>query len=155
MSGLTHLDSTGAAHMVDVAGKPVTAREAVAAGRITMSQEAAAAILAGSVKKGDILATARIAGIMAAKKTAELIPLCHPLALTRVAIDLALDETGVTVTATVATEGKTGVEMEALTAASVALLTLYDMAKALDKSMTISEIRLLTKTGGKSGDWSA
>jgi cyclic pyranopterin phosphate synthase len=155
MSDLTHLDETGAARMVDVAGKPVTAREAVATGRITMSAEAAAAIRAGSVKKGDVLATARIAGIMAAKKTAELIPLCHPLPLTRVAVDLAPDETGVTVTATAATEGKTGVEMEALTAASVALLTLYDMAKALDKAMVIGDIRLLSKTGGKSGDWAA
>lgn len=152
---LTHLDSTGAAHMVDIAGKTVTAREAVATGRITMSAQAAAAIREGSVQKGDVLATARIAGIMAAKKTAELIPLCHPLPLTRVAIDLAPDATGVTVTATAATEGKTGVEMEALTAASVALLTLYDMAKALDKAMVIGDIRLLTKTGGKSGDWAA
>jgi cyclic pyranopterin monophosphate synthase len=151
---LTHLDESGAAHMVDVAGKAVTAREAVATGRITMSAEAAAAIRAGSVKKGDVLATARIAGIMAAKKTAELIPLCHPLPLTRVAVDLAPDEAGITVTATAATEGKTGVEMEALTAASVALLTLYDMAKALDKTMIIGEIRLLSKKGGKSGDWS-
>jgi cyclic pyranopterin phosphate synthase len=155
MSGLTHLDQSGAAHMVDVGGKIVTAREAVAAGRITMSPEAAAAIRAGSVQKGDVLATARIAGIMAAKKTAELIPLCHPLPLTRVAIDLAPDETGVTVTATAATEGKTGVEMEALTAASVALLTLYDMAKALDKAMIINELRLVSKKGGKSGDWAA
>jgi len=155
MTDLTHLDETGAARMVDVAGKPVTAREAVATGRIDMSPEAAAAIRTGSVKKGDVLATARIAGIMAAKKTAELIPLCHPLPLTRVAVDLALDETGVTVTATAATEGKTGVEMEALTAASVALLTLYDMAKALDKAMVIGDIRLLSKKGGKSGDWSA
>ena len=155
MTGLTHLDETGAARMVDVAGKPVTAREAVATGRITMSAEAAAAIRAGSVKKGDVLATARIAGIMAAKKTAELIPLCHPLPLTRVAVDLSPDEAGVTVTATAATEGRTGVEMEALTAASVALLTLYDMAKALDKAMVIGDIRLLSKTGGKSGDWIA
>jgi len=152
---LTHLDETGAARMVDVAGKPVTAREAVATGRITMSAQAAAAIRAGSVQKGDVLATARIAGIMAAKKTAELIPLCHPLPLTRVAVDLAPDATGVTVTATAATEGKTGVEMEALTAVSVALLTLYDMAKALDKAMAIGEIRLLSKKGGKSGDWAA
>ncbi|KTF68458.1 cyclic pyranopterin monophosphate synthase MoaC [Sphingomonas sp. HT-1] len=155
MSGLTHLDAQGAAHMVDVGGKAITAREAVARGRITMSAEAAAAIRAGSVKKGDVLATARIAGIMAAKRTAELIPLCHPLPLTRVALDLDLDEGGVTVTATAATEGKTGVEMEALTAVSVALLTLYDMAKALDKGMVLGDIRLLTKTGGKSGDWRA
>ncbi|WP_294253491.1 cyclic pyranopterin monophosphate synthase MoaC [uncultured Sphingomonas sp.] len=155
MSGLTHLDETGAAHMVDVGGKAVTAREALARGRITMSAEAAAAIRDGSVKKGDVLATARIAGIMAAKKASELIPLCHPLPLTRVAIDLDLDETGITATATAATEGKTGVEMEALTAVSVTLLTLYDMAKALDKGMVLSDIRLLTKTGGKSGDWRA
>lgn len=155
MSGLTHLDAQGAAHMVDVGGKAITAREAVARGRITMSAEAAAAIRAGSVKKGDVLATARVAGIMAAKRTADLIPLCHPLPLTRVALDLDLDEGGVTVTATAATEGKTGVEMEALTAVSVALLTLYDMAKALDKGMVLGDIRLLTKTGGKSGDWRA
>jgi len=155
MSGLTHIDATGAAHMVDVGGKAVTSREAVARGRITMSAEAAAAIRAGSVKKGDVLAIARIAGIMAAKKTSELIPLCHPLPLTRVAIDLDLDEAGVTATATAATEGKTGVEMEALTAVSVTLLTLYDMAKALDKGMVLGDIRLLTKTGGKSGDWRA
>jgi cyclic pyranopterin phosphate synthase len=155
VSGLTHLDATGAAHMVDVGGKAITTREAVARGRITMSAEAAAAIRDGSVKKGDVLATARIAGIMAAKKTSELIPLCHPLPLTRVAIDLELDETGITATATAATEGKTGVEMEALTAVSVTLLTLYDMAKALDKGMVLSDIRLLAKTGGKSGDWRA
>ena len=153
MSRLTHLDETGAAHMVDVAGKPVTAREAVATGRITMSREAAAAIREGGVAKGDVLATARIAGIMAAKKTAELIPLCHPLPLTRVSVDLAPDEAGVTVTATAACHGRTGVEMEALTAASVALLTIYDMAKALDRAMTIGGVRLLSKTGGKSGDW--
>ncbi len=155
MSDLTHLDESGAAHMVDVGGKPVTAREAVATGRITMSAEAAAAIAAGSVKKGDVLAVARVAGIMAAKKTAELIPLCHPLPLTRVSIDLTPDETGITATATAATDGKTGIEMEALTAVSVALLTIYDMAKALDKAMTIGDIRLLSKTGGKSGDWKA
>lgn len=155
MTGLTHLDETGAARMVDVAGKAVTRREAVATGRITMSAEAAAAIRAGTLKKGDVLATARIAGIMAAKKTAELIPLCHPLPLTKVTIDLTADDNGVTVTATAATEAQTGVEMEALTAASVALLTLYDMAKAIDKAMVIGDIRLRSKTGGKSGDWSA
>ena len=155
MSRLTHLDETGAAHMVDVGGKAVTAREAVATGRITMSSEAAAAIREGAVKKGDVLATARIAGIMAAKKTAELIPLCHPLPLTRVAIDLVPDDSGVTVTATAATDAKTGVEMEALTAVNVALLTVYDMAKALDKAMVIGDVRLLSKTGGKSGDWKA
>jgi cyclic pyranopterin phosphate synthase len=155
MTNLTHLDEAGAAHMVDVSGKAVTAREAVATGRITMSPEAAAAIRTGSALKGDVLAVARVAGIMAAKRTAELIPLCHPLPLTRVAIDLAVDDTGVTATATAATDAKTGVEMEALTAVSVTLLTIYDMAKAIDKAMTITGIRLLTKTGGKSGDWKA
>ncbi|MEZ0243521.1 MAG: cyclic pyranopterin monophosphate synthase MoaC [Sphingomonas sp.] len=155
MSDLTHLDETGAAHMVDVGGKTVTAREAVATGRITMSAEAATAIRDGLVKKGDVLAVARVAGIMAAKKTAELIPLCHPLPLTRVAIDLIPDATGVTATATAATDAKTGVEMEALTAVTVVLLTIYDMAKALDKAMVIGEVRLLSKTGGKSGDWKA
>lgn len=155
MTELTHLDESGAARMVDVAGKPVTRREAIATGRIAMSAEAVAAIREGSVKKGDVLATARIAGIMAAKKTADLIPLCHPLPLSRVTIDLALDDTGVTATATAATQAQTGVEMEALTAVSVALLTLYDMAKALDKAMVISDVRLLSKKGGKSGDWTA
>jgi cyclic pyranopterin phosphate synthase len=155
MTDLTHLDATGAAHMVDVGDKPVTAREAVAAGRIAMSAEAAAAIRKGDAPKGDVLAAARIAGIMAAKKTAELIPLCHPLPLTRVAIELAVDDTGVTATVTAATDAKTGVEMEALTAVSVALLTIYDMAKALDRAMVIGEVRLLSKTGGKSGDWKA
>ncbi len=123
MTDLTHLDETGAARMVDVGGKPVTAREAVAVGRIAMSREAAAAIRQGAVKKGDVLAVARVAGIMAAKKTAELIPLCHPLPLTRVSIDLVSDETGVTATATAACQAQTGVEMEALTAVTVALLT--------------------------------
>jgi cyclic pyranopterin phosphate synthase len=155
MTTLTHLDDTGAAHMVDVSGKAATAREAVATGRITMSPEAATAIRDGTALKGDVLAVARVAGIMAAKKTAELIPLCHPLPLTKVAIDLTLDEDGVTATATAATDAKTGVEMEALTAVSVTLLTIYDMAKAIDKAMTITGIRLLTKTGGKSGDWKA
>ncbi|MGI4733267.1 MAG: cyclic pyranopterin monophosphate synthase MoaC [Janthinobacterium lividum] len=154
MSGaLTHLDAAGAAHMVDVGGKADTAREAVASGRIAMSAAAAQAIATGAAAKGDVLAVARIAGIMAAKRTAELIPLCHPLPLTRVAIDLAPDAAGVTVTATCATRGRTGVEMEALTAATVALLTIYDMAKAIDKGMTIETVRLLAKTGGKSGDW--
>jgi cyclic pyranopterin phosphate synthase len=155
MTPLTHLDETGAARMVDIAGKPVTAREAVATGRITMSSEAAQAIRDGAVAKGDVLAAARIAGIMAAKRTADLIPLCHPLPLTRLTIDLAPDHAGVTVTATAATEGKTGVEMEAITAASVSLLTIYDMAKALDKRMVIGDVRLISKTGGKSGDFTA
>ncbi len=154
MSRLTHLDNAGAAHMVDVGGKAITAREAIATGRITMSAEAATAIRTGAAAKGDVLAVARVAGIMAAKRTAELIPLCHPLPLTRVSIDLAADDTGITATATAATEGKTGVEMEALTAVTVALLTIYDMAKAVDKGMIISDISLRSKRGGKSGDWS-
>ena len=155
MSGLTHLDEAGAARMVDVGGKSETAREAVASGRITMSEAAARAIRDGAVQKGDVLAIARVAGIMAAKRTSDLIPLCHPLPLSKATIDLAVDETGVSATATVATAGRTGVEMEALTAVSVALLTIYDMAKALDKTMTISDVRLQKKTGGKSGDFSA
>jgi cyclic pyranopterin phosphate synthase len=155
MTGLTHLDDDGAARMVDVSAKSTTAREAVADGRIEMSKEAAAAILAGLVKKGDVLAVARIAGIMAAKRTADLIPLCHPIALSAVTIDFDLDDSGVRVTATARTAGQTGVEMEALTAASVALLTIYDMAKAIDKGMVIDGVRLLSKTGGKSGDWHA
>ncbi|MGC6401573.1 cyclic pyranopterin monophosphate synthase MoaC [Sphingomonas sp. FW199] len=155
MSRLTHLDAAGAAHMVDVGGKAETARQAVATGRITMSAEAAAAILDGTAAKGDVIATARIAGIMAAKRTHELIPLCHPLPLTRIALDVVPDDSGVTVTATVGLTGRTGVEMEAMTAVSVALLTLYDMVKSLDKGMIIRDIRLLSKTGGKSGDWTA
>lgn len=153
MNRLSHLDDAGAAHMVDVSGKAVTAREAVAEGRIAMSAEALAAVRDGATAKGDVLAVARIAGIMAAKKTAELMPLCHPLPLSRVAIDFAFVEDGVVVTAIAATDAKTGVEMEALTAASVALLTIYDMAKAIDKAMTIEGVRLVSKSGGKSGDW--
>jgi cyclic pyranopterin phosphate synthase len=155
VTGLTHIDEAGAARMVDVGGKAVTAREAIASGRITMSAEAAAAIGAGTAKKGDVLAVARVAGIMAAKRTSDLIPLCHPLPLTKVEIDLAVDATGVTATATASTEGKTGVEMEALTAATVTLLTIYDMAKAIDKTMVLSDIRVRAKSGGKSGDWTA
>ncbi|MBY0304245.1 MAG: cyclic pyranopterin monophosphate synthase MoaC [Sphingomonas sp.] len=155
MTGLTHLDASGAAHMVDVGGKATTMREAVATGRITMSPAAILAVREGSAQKGDVLAVARIAGIMAAKRTSDLIPLCHPLPLTRVALDLAPDKDGVTVTATCATEGKTGVEMEAMTAVSVALLTIYDMAKAIDRGMTITAVHLLEKRGGKSGDWRA
>ncbi|SEQ70909.1 cyclic pyranopterin monophosphate synthase MoaC [Sphingobium sp. YR768] len=155
MTGLTHLDEDGAVRMVDVGAKAVTAREAVASGRIDMSGEAAKAIADGLVKKGDVLAVARVAGIMAAKKTADLIPLCHPIALSAVTVDFALDDSGVTVTATARTAGQTGVEMEALTAASVALLTVYDMAKALDKGMIIGGVRLIAKSGGKSGDWRA
>ncbi|WP_326524089.1 cyclic pyranopterin monophosphate synthase MoaC [Sphingomonas sp.] len=155
MTRLTHLDDAGAARMVDVGGKPVTQRRAVARGRIAMSAAALAAIRDGAVAKGDVLATARIAGIMAAKRTADLIPLCHPLPLGSVTIDLVLDDSGLTATATATTDAKTGVEMEALTAASVALLTVYDMAKAIDKAMVIHDIRLIEKTGGKSGDWRA
>ncbi|WP_278394394.1 cyclic pyranopterin monophosphate synthase MoaC [Sphingobium yanoikuyae] len=155
MTGLTHLDEDGAARMVDVSAKAVTAREAVAAGRITMAADAAQAIAAGLVKKGDVLAVARVAGIMAAKRTAELIPLCHPIPLSAVTIDFTLHDDGVTVTATARTAGQTGVEMEALTAATTALLTVYDMAKALDKGMIIGDVRLLAKRGGKSGDWTA
>lgn len=155
MSKLTHLDSDGAAHMVDVGGKPATARRAVASGRITMSPQVLAAIREGNAPKGDVLGTARIAGIMAAKRTGELIPLCHPLGLEAVTIDFQYEEGAIRATATASLTGKTGVEMEAMTAVSVALLTIYDMAKAIDKGMVISDIRLIAKSGGKSGDWSA
>jgi len=155
MTKLTHLDAAGNATMVDVSAKPATEREAVAEGRITMSAKALAAIRDGAVKKGDVLATARIAGIMAAKKTSELIPLCHPLMLSKVAIDFSFEDDAIRVTAMARLTGQTGVEMEALTAASVALLTIYDMAKALDKAMVIGGVRLLEKRGGKSGDWQA
>jgi len=152
---LTHLDEAGAARMVDVSGKSATARSATAQGRIRMSAKAAQAIRDSQVAKGDVLATARLAGIMAAKRTAELIPLCHPLPLSSIEIDLAVDDAGVTATATVRTTYVTGVEMEAMTAASVALLTVYDMAKSIDKAMVIDGVRLLLKTGGKSGEWIA
>ena len=155
MSKLTHLDDSGAARMVDVGGKAETARSATATGRIRMSGEALAAIRDGGGPKGDVLAAARIAGIMAAKKTGELIPLCHPLALDAVTVEFAFEDDAIAVTARASLTGKTGVEMEALTAASVALLTIYDMAKALDKGMVVEEVRLLEKTGGKSGDWRA
>jgi cyclic pyranopterin monophosphate synthase len=155
MTKLTHLDEVGNAAMVDISTKAETIREAVAEGRIRMSAEALAAIQEGAVKKGDVLATARIAGIMAAKKTSELIPLCHPLALSKVAVDFVFEDDALRVTALARLTGQTGVEMEAMTAASVALLTIYDMAKAIDKSMVISDVRLLAKTGGKSGDWHA
>ena len=155
MAKLTHLDEHGKARMVDVGGKSETRRIAVAEGRIMMSAEALAAIRDGAVPKGDVRAAARIAGIMAAKKTAELIPLCHPLALEAVTVDFAIEDSAVRVTASASLSGKTGVEMEALTACSVALLTVYDMAKAIDKGMVISGIRLLEKRGGKSGDWRA
>lgn len=155
MTKLTHLDEGGAARMVDVGGKAATARRAVASGRITMSAEALAAIREGNAPKGDVLSAARIAGIMAAKRTGELIPLCHPLGLEAVTIDFAYEATAIRATATASLTGKTGVEMEAMTAASVALLTIYDMAKAIDKGMVIGEIRLMAKSGGKSGDWTA
>lgn len=141
--------------MVDVGAKPVTARQATATGRITMSEEALSAIRDGLVKKGDVLAVARVAGIMATKRTAELIPLCHPLPLTRVSVDFAFEEGAICATATAATTGQTGVEMEALTAVNVALLTVYDMAKAIDRGMVIDGVRLIAKSGGKSGEWRA
>ena len=153
MSDLTHSDAEGAARMVDVGGKAVTRREATATGRIDLSSEALAAIRDGTAKKGDVLAVARVAGIMAAKRTADLIPLCHPLPLTSVTLDLKLDDAGIIATATSTTDGKTGVEMEALTAATVALLTVYDMAKAIDREMVIRDVRVTAKSGGKSGDW--
>lgn len=151
----THLDDSGTAHMVDVGAKPATERRAVAAGRIAMSPQALAAIRSGNAPKGDVLSTARIAGIMAAKRTADLIPLCHPLALTNVSVEFDWQTDSIAVTAIAATTGPTGVEMEALTAASVALLTLYDMAKALDRAMVLGDIRLVEKSGGRSGDWRA
>jgi len=152
---LTHIDEDGAARMVDISSKPATHREATATGRIDMSADALAAIRAGTVKKGDVLGVARIAGIMAAKKTADLIPLCHPLPISGVSVDLTLDEKGVAAMATVSTTHGTGVEMEAITAVSVALLTIYDMAKAVDRGMTIGEVRLIAKSGGRSGMWRA
>jgi len=155
MNKLTHLDDSGQARMVDVGGKAETRRVAVASGRIRMSAEALTAIRDGNAPKGDVLAAARIAGIMAAKKTAELIPLCHPLALDAVTLDFAIGADAVRATATASLSGRTGVEMEAMTACSIALLTIYDMAKAVDKAMVIEGVRLLSKCGGKSGDWVA
>lgn len=155
MTRLTHLDESGAARMVDVGGKAETQRRAVASGRITMSAEALEAIREGNAPKGDVLGAARIAGIMAAKRTGELIPLCHPLGLEAVTIDFAFEEGAIRATATAALTGKTGVEMEAMTATSIALLTIYDMAKGVDKGMVIGEVRLIAKSGGKSGDWKA
>jgi cyclic pyranopterin phosphate synthase len=155
MKDLSHVDLEGRARMVDVGGKPETARAARAEGSITMSAEALAAIERNAVSKGDVIATARIAGIMAAKKTAELIPLCHPLPLTDAGVDIEVDHSlpGLRVTAWASTHGRTGVEMEALAAVTVGLLTVYDMVKALDHGMEISGVRLVEKTGGKSGDW--
>ena len=153
MSKLTHIDETGRANMVDVSEKSVTAREALAEGFVRMDAATLALALSGDAKKGDVRATAEIAGIMAAKKTSDLIPLCHPLALSKVEVRVEPADGGLSVTARVRTTGQTGVEMEALTAVSVACLTVYDMLKAADKAMTIENVRLLTKTGGKSGDW--
>jgi cyclic pyranopterin phosphate synthase len=152
---LSHLDAEGRARMVDVGAKSETARTARAEGSIRMSAQALAAVESNAVAKGDVIAVARIAGIMAAKKTAELIPLCHPLPLTDAGVDIDVDRAlpGLRVSAWASTQGKTGVEMEALTAASVALLTIYDMAKAIDRAMEISGVRLTEKRGGKSGDW--
>jgi len=154
-SKLTHIDEHGSARMVDISAKPPTHREATASGRIDMNARALEAIHEGTIKKGDALGVARIAGIMAAKKTAELIPLCHPLPISGATVDLELDDAGVIVTATVSTTHGTGVEMEAMTAVSAALLTVYDMAKAVDRAMVIGEVRLLAKSGGRSGDWRA
>ena len=153
--GLTHFDGTGQAHMVDVAEKKDTHRIAIASGNIQMKPETLAIITQGTAKKGDVLGIARIAAIMAAKRTSDLIPLCHPLALTRVTVDFGIDITlcKINCTAQVETVGKTGVEMEALTAVQVGLLTIYDMCKAVDRGMLMTDIRVLEKHGGKSGDW--
>lgn len=157
MNKLTHFDTGGQAHMVDVGNKDTTHRVAVATGTIAMAPSTFALVRDGTAKKGDVLGIARVAGIMATKRTADLIPLCHPLALTKVALDFALDDTLHTVTCMVRAEtrGQTGVEMEALTGVQVALLTIYDMCKAVDRGMVMSDIRLLEKHGGKSGDWVA
>jgi cyclic pyranopterin monophosphate synthase len=154
---LSHLNERGEAHMVDVSDKTVTAREAIAAGFVTMRPATLALVIAGDAKKGDVLATARIAGIMAAKKTHELIPLCHPLPITKATVDFDVshEPIGIHVQAVVKVTGQTGVEMEALTAVSVACLTIYDMLKAVDKGMILSDIRLIEKTGGRSGTYRA
>ena len=154
--GLTHLDATGAARMVDVGDKPVTHRVAVAGAFVEMAPATLDMIVAGTAPKGDVLATARVAGIMAAKRTSDLIPMCHPLGITHAAIDLVAERSeriGVRITATVETDGKTGIEMEALTAAAVAGLTLYDMCKAVDRGMIVHDVMLQRKEGGKSGLW--
>jgi cyclic pyranopterin phosphate synthase len=154
---LTHLDRTGAANMVDVGAKAITERVAIAEGSVTMAAKTLATIQAGDAKKGDVIGTARIAGIMAAKRTHELIPLCHPIGLTGISVDIVPDDAlpGLRVQATATVAGQTGVEMEALTAVSVACLTIYDMAKAIDRGMTIGGIRLVEKSGGRSGTWRA
>jgi len=155
MSGLTHFNATGDAHMVDVSDKSITSRTAIASGTITMQKETLELILQGTAKKGDVLGVARIAGIMGAKKTPDLIPLCHPLALSKVDIELSplTEAIGISCHATVKTSGQTGVEMEALTAVQVTLLTIYDMCKAVDRGMIMGEVKLLEKMGGKSGHW--
>jgi cyclic pyranopterin phosphate synthase len=157
MSELTHFDARGQAHMVDVGQKAETQRSATAAGRVVMQPETLRRIVEGSAAKGDVLAVARIAAIQGAKRTADLIPLCHPLALTRVSVDFVVDRdaSAVECTATAETFGRTGVEMEALTAVSVGLLTIYDMCKAIDRGMRFENVRLLEKKGGKSGHWTA
>ena len=154
-SGLTHLDAEGRARMVDVSGKPATAREASAAGFIRMAPATLALAVSGAGKKGDVRAVAEIAGVMGAKRTSDLIPLCHPLALSKVEVTVSLADDGLEVVARVKTTGPTGVEMEALTAVSVACLTLYDMLKAADRGMVIEGVRVLSKSGGASGDWKA
>jgi cyclic pyranopterin phosphate synthase len=150
---LTHVDETGAARMVDVSAKDVSARQAVAAGRVTTSPEVVALLRGDGVPKGDALGVARVAGIMAAKRTPDLIPLCHPIALSGVAVDLAVSDDGIDITVTVRTADRTGVEMEALTAVSVAALALIDMVKGVDRAAAIENIRLLSKSGGRSGEW--
>ncbi len=155
MSKLTHLDALGNAHMVDVSAKDVTTRSATARARVLMLPETLALITSGTAKKGDVLATARLAGIMGAKKTSDLIPLCHPLMISKVSVDFNIIDSAIDVEATVKVEGKTGVEMEALTACSVACLTLYDMVKAVDRGMKITDLRLVEKSGGKSGHFQA
>jgi cyclic pyranopterin phosphate synthase len=154
-TSLTHIDAEGTARMVDVGAKAETQRLAVASGRIRMSPQALDAIRAGDAPKGDVLGTARIAGIMAAKRTGDLIPMCHPLAIDAVNIDFAFEDAAVRATATASLTGKTGIEMEAITAVTIALVTVYDMAKALDKAMVIDDVRLIEKKGGKSGHWRA
>jgi cyclic pyranopterin monophosphate synthase len=155
MNKLSHLNEKGEAHMVDVSDKDVTTRSATAKARVLAAVETIAIITSGTAKKGDVLATARIAGIMAAKKTSDLIPLCHPLLISKVTVEFIIDNNHIDVEATVKVEGKTGVEMEALTACSVACLTIYDMLKAVDRGMTITNLRLVEKTGGKSGTFTA
>ena len=157
MAELTHFDDAGNAHMVDVGDKAVTERIARAAGRVTMAPETLARVQAGAMAKGDVLGVARLAGIMAAKRTSDLIPLCHPLALSNVSVELTCDveRHAVDIEATCKLKGRTGVEMEALTAASVAALTVYDMCKAVDRGMIVGDVRLIHKSGGKSGEWNA